>query len=581
MEQWIRAMKETLVAEIPFVRHTHKQGSQQVTNAKLAKKRGTLVVTNARLVWRADDVPLEAGWLPDVNVPFSEYKGQMVNKDEANPKLKVSLLSPPDASYMFTFNSVDERDQVKNAILVHAGKSVQSQPQGAVARSPASTENDQDTPNSVNGSSQPKQPLPPPDTRKLEELVLSQNPELREIYNELVVTGVVSHRAFWSKRQNLISNAYKSKQGLPTQSLADAPTNSHRTHYDVTPQMMAAIFKLHPAVHKAYIDNVPDKITAQEFWLAYFKSEFFHQDRMRGELLREKSGKVDFFKYHDRLQKQSIGSTSDLPVDPRVDLSATKEDHLSDYGNRPDPTMIPGKETSAREIRDRLHRHAAIVLHPEELNNPEAPLESPQISESDVKTLEKLDGTMSDGVKISDLEQPAEQHMLPLHLSDAAQYFASRTQAGSNAVSGGSHDGDQSTFVLAQLRNYQFDHRREIKPRPSHVFKHIFSDKSKKTPKDIQSFLGKDAEKQLMTLRGSILEVCRHFWATVPFRKSDLVKPKLLSHRSRMATALLDLQDRLNKFRSDIGAETLANLERHNRSLRSLDLLIRRTLEQA
>jgi hypothetical protein len=46
-------------------------------------------------------------------------------------------------------------------------------------------------------------------------------------------------------------------------------------------------------VHKAYQENVPDKVSEKEFWIKYFSSQYFYRKRVAGGTGPSPSGGVE------------------------------------------------------------------------------------------------------------------------------------------------------------------------------------------------------------------------------------------------------------------------------------------------
>lgn len=105
--------------------------------------------------------------------------------------------------------------------------------------------------------------------------LLSANPQLARLHRSLVRAGGLSEDEFWSQRTALLaeaSNALEQRRGIPAIALEGTAASASKK-ITLTPQTIQAIFAQFPAVHQAYLQAVPERITEREFWAQFFTSK--------------------------------------------------------------------------------------------------------------------------------------------------------------------------------------------------------------------------------------------------------------------------------------------------------------------
>jgi len=101
-------------------------------------------------------------------------------------------------------------------------------------------------------------------------LLLEQDPELKQVYDQVVTTGIITDEEFWSTRQEMIREAEKrgrkdlqQKQGLPSQlqsMIQPISKEGETVRYRLTNAMIHQIFVEYPLVERAYKEFVPHKV---------------------------------------------------------------------------------------------------------------------------------------------------------------------------------------------------------------------------------------------------------------------------------------------------------------------------------
>ncbi|KAI8981827.1 hypothetical protein BDF20DRAFT_863451 [Mycotypha africana] len=286
-------------------------------------------------------------------------------------------------------------------------------------------------------TSQQQQQQHPARTLRQEEFadrkaLLTSSKELQTLHKELVVVGKsVSEEEFWASpyikriRQKLKRDAVsrEGKQKGRSSRMVELKASQQEgsdVKYTLTSQIIHNIFTEFPSVKRAYDTNVPDKMSEQIFWKRFLASEFFHRSRT--------GGRPQLTPYDDIFDKclqeedeenskpQTITRMDRIRFD--IDLTATLEDHI-ESGNRPDFTMIPGREKQALPLIRRFNRHSSRVLEtpPSKLKLPE-PTATEEIEKD---------------IILTDLVEQKPPEKIELDIQDTKRYFESQT-GGSDQV---------------------------------------------------------------------------------------------------------------------------------------------------
>ena len=174
-------------------------------------------------------------------------------------------------------------------------------------------------------------------------MLLAGDPALYELYKKLVDCGgdaVLTEEEFWEQRKDLVQEArFKADQEndsvMATSVLADlraqgfvtgsAATGAYSSEISLvlTPSLQAAIFRLYPAVERAYRQMVPHVWTEQSFWTKYAK-----------------------------LKKFVTASSSNLTADPREEEGLAMLQNCMDEEERAYAAVLEQKREHVNELVD-------------------------------------------------------------------------------------------------------------------------------------------------------------------------------------------------------------------------------------
>nr|CCA17600.1 general transcription factor IIH subunit putative [Albugo laibachii Nc14] len=366
---------------------------------RIKQRDGQAEFTTSCFKWIPTDTSATNSQQPNqIIVPWAHVQDQQVSSMKS-PKAMIRLRLTTNATLVMEFSSVQglqdafqTREKAKS-FIIHALTSA--------GRGP-SLASDQGLHRDLLGNSL---------EIKQRAALLASNSNLKRQHTEMVNQGLISEEDFWQARRHLLANEASKRQktgktsALLTDLAGQNEDGGNVVKYNLNAEVIHQIFVQYPAIHLAYQDQVPDKLSETEFWSAFFKSKYFHRDR--------KAGHEDLFtKYEEK--EQEIGKTPTRcgSVDPLIDLLTTARDQtvqlLSGEEHEKD-----GKMTIAK-----FNRHSAYVLDPSH----GTPL-PPQTEAHQAPNKAIFQDNIQEAVLLDDLKDKEAPAYDPLRLDDVSRYF--------------------------------------------------------------------------------------------------------------------------------------------------------------
>ncbi|KAF4598194.1 TFB1 family protein [Pleurotus pulmonarius] len=417
--------------------------------ASYKKAPGLLELTNTHLQWTQDGKKT-----PAVRVAHAEAFSLFCSKDGApQVRLKIGLVGD-DAGHNFTFTSpqptsITEREKFKKemTMIISRNRSASElapklalpiPPTAAPISVSTSTASDPkalpariSTHRAASVASERRAATPvltgidPVSDFRLRKKVLVSDPELAALHRELVISGQISEAEFWDGREHLLlaqaafENQKKGKSGQLVDPRPET-VEGGEIKIRITPQLVHDIFDEYPVVAKAYNDNVPSKLSEEEFWKRYFQSKLFnaHRASIRSSAAQHVVREDPIFDKY--LEKDDDGLeprrqvTGDIDI--FVNLGATLEDH-GQTGNDKDVTMQAGRQRGALPLIRKFNEHSEKLLNSALGEN------SSKRRRVDMKEYEYSQ------VDLDDLHDPEASNGIVLEMQDRQRYFEGRTNA--------------------------------------------------------------------------------------------------------------------------------------------------------
>lgn len=455
-------------------------------------------------------------------------------------------------------------------------------------------------------------------SKELEEKnrVLAEDPNLFQLYKDLVVSQIISPEEFWKQiapircpslldvisvqsvsnddRPNfLLRTAKQNLQqsiGISPAFLADIkpqPDGCNGIRYNITTDVIEAIFRTYPAVQQKHFDNVPQKMTESEFWTRFFQSHYFHRDRV---LTGSSSTKNDLFAdcaQEDDQQLKQIASEKKL-LDAFSDLETF--DDFEYIGRLPEdePKKDDKKEESApkkRRERDkdvhistplnanqalikRFNHHSIMVLEATNKHVAKA-VKSKSSSEASEEEQRESESKRAKIVEAIEMEDLNEQCLIDCEswMTDGAKKLnianKERYLTGGSSVTNRDEFVDRSLADFTQKLNYQeqlLNKHWNTSMVDCLETPYAIKALSQLSPGGellrstdttvLKDIISAETQKELRQLYFSGNELLKHFWSCFPITnerfEEKLVQMKQTLERFRFSK-LIPFQDKLTR----------------------------------
>ncbi|KAJ9145634.1 hypothetical protein P3X46_027996 [Hevea brasiliensis] len=532
---------------------------------------GRLLLTMEKLAFRPNN-PNSAS---KFDMEFRYIKNHKYTKEGSNKAPMLNLTSNQGVSYIFEFENYNDLQVCKEFVGKALSKSGETP-------KPADT-------------SQSLSEQPSTEELLLRMNLLRENSELQKLHKRFVSDGVLTDAEFWATRKKLLSGdlSRKSKQrvGLKSVMLSDSkPLIDGRTNkvtFNLTPEIVREIFAEKPAVHQAYLNVVPNKMTDKDFWTKYCRAEYLHHSKNAHAAAAEAAEDEElalFLKPDDILASETRRKIR--CVDPTLDMEADQGDdytHLPDHGIVRDGSKEitdSQNEPYMRTLLQDLNRHSAVVLEgtaidDEQLKDTQTVAEALIQSKQGHKTAnEEDDGNASQEklnriskmMEIEDLQGSNDLPLAPLCIKDPRDYFDSQqacafktsrdTTIGTEAVSTREAYGSLRDSI-SQIKVMGLNDpiiKPEVAMKVLSVLTHNISSTKYhlgKNPREsvLDGFPNKIKE-DLLHHWMSIEELLRHYWSSYP-----VTTAYLYAKVNRLKDAMSKIDSQLQEMKESVQSD--------------------------
>ncbi|KAK7391580.1 hypothetical protein VNO78_19997 [Psophocarpus tetragonolobus] len=421
--------------------------------------------------------------------------------------------------------------------------------------------------------------------------LLQEDSKLQRLHKELVASGQLTESEFWATKKKLLdqdeSRKLKQRIGFKNSLIYDSkPMSDGRINmvkFQFTPEIKYQIFALKPAVHQAFLNFVPSKMSEVDFWNKYFKAEYIHSTKNAVAAAAEAAEDEDlavFLKDDEILEIEARKKIR--RVDPTLDMEADQGDdytHLPDHGIFRDGSKDTSEAQNSmykRTLLQDLNRQGAVVLEGKTLD---MEMEHPRIAaEILARRKQESDGVVDEGRQnriskmtlIEDLQAQDNHPYAPLCIKDPRDYFDSQqanaiktlddsqTRMEQMICSLGSEEAygslraSISKIKTTGLRDPLFSPEVALKVL-SGLTKNISSAKyhlGKSSQESVLDILPNTTKEKLLDHWVCSQELLRHFWSSYPITTQSLV-----NKTQRLKDSISQIYSKLEEIKKSAGSD--------------------------
>ncbi|KAH7843608.1 hypothetical protein Vadar_018747 [Vaccinium darrowii] len=518
---------------------------------------------------------------PSLNVLFRLIKGHKFTKEGSHKQALLNLTHDQGGSYIFEFENFSDRDVCREFVGRATSTATEAGKDGS-ERSSVAAQDEQLS------------------TKEMERRIklLQEDSELQKLHKQFVLGGVLTEAEFWATRKKLldgdISRVTRQRAGFKSAMLADvkpsADGRSNRVTFNLTPEIIHQIFAEKPAVHRAFLKFVPNKMTEKDFWTKYCRAEYLHSTKNAVAAAAEAAEDEElavFLKHDDVWATEARHKIR--RVDPTLDMEADEGDdyiHLPDHGMSRDGSndaIDSQYEEYRRSLSQVLNRHGAVVLEGRSIDVELGDTRSVAEALARSKQVELANGA-SDGIvnqerlerisqlaEIEDLQAPRDPPLAPLFIKDPREYFDSQqanaiktlgdTLAGTRQIKCSLSTSEAYGSLRERISEVKISGLSDPIVKPEVAFKvfngltqNISSTKyhfGKNPQESVLDGLPSITKEQLLHHWTSIEELLKHFWSSYPITTSYLY---VKVHR--LKDAMSQIYPKLQEIKESVNSDS-------------------------